>query len=145
MHARKQNAPKEVIKNSLVYIKDTLVTLLPSPVTLVYVGFYVLISNFLTYFIASMIDYAGWLIPQLLVGACFLGYCTFISETIPSCVIGLFWAISLYFCFPINVLWHWWHSTNLFVNLGVSLTYLVVVLLMVPLYLGVSILKATLS
>ncbi|WP_419241129.1 hypothetical protein [Cardinium endosymbiont of Nabis limbatus] len=77
----------------------------------------------------------------------FLGHSTFISDKIqhiPGWMMGLFFTIGLAFCLPINVLWHWWHGTNLFLTLGLSLTHLSVTLLALPLYLGVSFLIATL-
>ncbi|MCT4696937.1 sodium:solute symporter family transporter [Candidatus Cardinium sp. TP] len=147
VHARKQAARKEAIKNSLLHIKDTLVQLRPSHATLTAFGFYVVISNLLIYFVASIVDHDGWLMFQLLIGACFLGYSTFISEkiqSIPGWFMGLFWFMGLAFCLPMNVLWHWWYGTNLFLTLGVSLAHLVVTLLLLPVYLGVSFLIATL-
>ncbi|WP_223245884.1 HD domain-containing protein [Cardinium endosymbiont of Sogatella furcifera] len=101
----------------------------------------------LTYFIASISAHSYWLIFQILLGACFLGYSTFLSDKIqpiPGWVVGLFFVIGLAFCLPINVLWHWWHRTNLFLTLGLSLTHLLVTLLVLPLYLGVSFVMATL-
>ena len=144
-HARKQHAQKEAIKNGLIDIKHTLAKLQPSHVTLACMGLYVVITNLLVYCVASITDHGCWLILQLLVGACFLGYNTFFQvKSIPSWVVGLFWVIGLSFCLPINVLWHWWHGTTLFLNLGLSLAHLVVTLLVLPLYLGVSVLMITL-
>ncbi|WP_342264950.1 sodium:solute symporter family transporter [Cardinium endosymbiont of Philonthus spinipes] len=147
VRARKQQARKEAIKNGLLHFKETLARLRPSHATLTCVGFYVLISNLLTYFIAPITDHGGWLIAQLLIGICFLGYSTFVSEKIkliPNWLIGLLWLTGLSFCLPINVLWHWWHGTNLLLTLGLSLVHLVVTLLVLPLYLGVSFVMATL-
>ncbi|TSJ81357.1 MAG: HD domain-containing protein [Candidatus Cardinium sp.] len=146
-HARKQRARKEAIKNGLLHIKDTLAKLQPSHATLTCLGLYVVISNVLTYFIASITDHGCWPITQLLVGVCFLGYSTFVSEKtkpIPDWITSLFWVMGLSFCFPINVLWHWWHGTNLLLTLGLSLAHLVVTLLVLPLYLGISFLVVTL-
>ncbi|WP_419241696.1 sodium:solute symporter family transporter [Cardinium endosymbiont of Nabis limbatus] len=146
-HARKRHARKEAIKNGLLHIKDTFAKLQPSHAMLIYVGCYLLISNLLTYCVASIADHGCWLIAQLLIGSCFLGYSTFVSEkikTIPTWLAGLFWVVGLSFCFPINVLWHWWHGTNLFLTLGLSLAHLVVTLLVLPLYLGVAFLGVTL-
>ncbi|UWW96887.1 MAG: hypothetical protein NMK33_05570 [Candidatus Cardinium sp.] len=119
----------------------------PNRSTLIFIGFYIVVSNLLTYFIASISDHSYWLILQILLGACFLGYSTFISENIqpiPGWVIGLFFTIGTTFCLPINVLWHWWHGTNLFLTLGLSLAHLSVTLLVFPLYLGISFLVITL-
>ncbi|WP_342265741.1 sodium:solute symporter family transporter [Cardinium endosymbiont of Philonthus spinipes] len=146
-NARKQAERKETMKNAWTNKKDTLAKLQPKHATLTCVGFYIIISNLLAYFIASITEHSGWLIAQLLVGICFLGYSTFISEKtkpIQDWVIGLFWLIGLSFCFPINVLWHWWHGTNLFLTLGLSLAHLAVALLTLPLYLGVGFLMVTL-
>lgn len=74
VHLRKQRAQKEAIKNGLINIKSTLATLQPSHATLTCLGLYVVITNLLVYYIASITDHGCWLIPQLLVGACFLGY-----------------------------------------------------------------------
>ncbi len=84
---------------------------------------------------------------QLLVGAYFLGYSTFVPEKSPSItgwIMGLSCVIGLVFCLPINVLWHWWHGTNLFLTLGLSLSHLSITLLVLPLYLSVSFLMITL-
>jgi len=147
VHMRKKAARKEAIKNGLMHIKDTLAKLQPSYATLRWMGIYVVITNFLTYFIASITDHTCWLIPQLLVGACFLGYSTFRSKkitSIPHWVVALFWLIGLSFCLPINVLWHWWHKTTLLLNLGLFLAHLVVTLFVLPLYLGLTIVAVTL-
>lgn len=105
-----------------------------------------LISNLLTYFIASITDHGYWLTAQLLVGACFLSYSPFILKIkfIPSWVVDLFWVMGIGFCGPINVLWHWWNGTNLFVTLGLSLAHLSVTFLVLPLYLDVNFLMITL-
>ncbi len=145
--ARKRAAQKEAIKNSLLDIKQTLHRFQPSRATLTGVGFYVLISNLLIYFVASISDHDCWLTLQLLVGAGLLGYSTFVSAKVESSIgwlVGLFWVMGLAFCLPINVLWHWSHATNLALTLGISLSHLVVTLLVLPLYLGVSFLMATL-
>lgn len=145
--ARKRAERRESIKNSLIHINQTLAKLRPSHATLRSMGLYVLISNLLTYFIASIPDHDYWLIPQLLLGACFLGYSTFISENvkaIPSWLMGLLWLIGLLFCLPINVLWHWWHGTHLLLTLGLSLAHLTVTLLICPIYLGIVLLTLTL-
>ncbi len=147
LYARRQRARKEAIKNGLRYINHTLAKLQPSHATLTCLGLYVVISNILTYCIGSITDHGYWLVAQLLVGGYFLGYSTFLLEKvqfIPGWLFGLFWLIGLSFCFPINVLWHWWHGTNLFLTLGLSLAHLAVVLLVLPLYLGVSFLVTTL-
>ncbi|AXI24186.1 Sodium:solute symporter family protein [Cardinium endosymbiont of Sogatella furcifera] len=146
-NSRKKAERKERIKNAWINRKDTLVKLIPSHAVLIFIGFYVIISNFMTYCITHIMDHNYWLILQFLVGFCFLGYGTFFSakiQPIPGWVVGLFFIIGLAFCLPINVLWHWWHRTNLFLTLGLSLTHLLVTLLVLPLYLGVSFLMATL-
>ncbi|AXI24188.1 Sodium:solute symporter family protein [Cardinium endosymbiont of Sogatella furcifera] len=143
--ARKQAERKETIQNAWTNKKDTLAKLQPSRVTLTSLGLYVVIINVLTYFIGAITDHSGWLIAQLLVGVCFLGYSTFTEKiSIPRWVMGLFCVLGLSFCLPINVLWHWWHGTNLLLTLGISLAHLSVTLLVLPLYLSVSFLVATL-
>lgn len=86
---------QEEIKNGLQHSKRLWLSF--NPVLSWYlacVGFYVIISNLLIYFIASITDYGSWLISQLLTGTCFLGYSTFTSgkiQLIPGCVIDLLW------------------------------------------------------
>lgn len=147
VHARKKNAQKEAIKNKLVCIKHALAKLQPSKEQLIFLGLYVVITNLLVYFVAAITDHADWLIPQLLVGACFLGCNTFFAEqvkAVPGWVVGLLWLMGLSFCLLINLLWHWWHGTPLFLNIGLSLVHLAVTLLLLPLHLGVRFLGITL-
>ncbi|AXI24075.1 Sodium:solute symporter family protein [Cardinium endosymbiont of Sogatella furcifera] len=147
VHVRKQRAQKEAIKNGLIDIKATLAKLQPSHVALTYTGIYIVLTNLLVYCIASIMDHGGWLMAQLLVGACFLGYKTFlpaIPKSMPGWLLGLIWVIGLSFCLPINAIWHWWQGTPLLLNVGLSLAHLAVTLLVFPLYLGVSFVMVTL-
>ncbi|WP_243018209.1 sodium:solute symporter family transporter [Candidatus Cardinium hertigii] len=147
VNRRQKAARNEAIKNGLRDIKNSLAKLQPSHVTLTCMGLYVVITNSLTYLIASITDYSGWLILQLLVGACFLGYNLILAQkvkTIPGWMVGLCWVIGLAFCLPMNVVWHWWHGTTLFLNVGLCLAHLSVSLFVLPLYLGVGFLIATL-
>lgn len=147
INRRKKAARREAIKNGFIHLKNTLAKLQPSHTTLTWVGLYVVITNLLIYFVASITNHACWLIPQLIIGACFLGYSPFYSknlQTIPNWAVGLFWVTALAFCLPINVLWHWWHGTALFLTLGLSLAHLAVTLSILPLYLGVTFVIVTL-
>ncbi len=106
-HARKQQERKEAIKNGLMQIKQTVAKLYPSHTKLRCVGIYLVISNLLTYFIASISDQGGWLITQLLVGVCCLGYGTFVSDNSKSAsswFVALFWVIGLSFALPVNLI-----------------------------------------
>lgn len=144
---RKKAERKTRTKNTFLRIKRKLAKLEPGQAALIRMGFYILFTNLLTYFIASIVDHSYWLIPQLLLGTAFIGYAIFFSGTAsapPRWIVGLCWLIGLAFTLPINLVWHWWNGTNLFLILGLSLAHLKVALLALPLYWGISFVIVTL-
>ncbi len=70
-NARRKAERKERIKNFWTDKKNTLAKLQPNHYTLTFIGFYTVISNLLTYFIASISGHSYWLICQTLLGAFF--------------------------------------------------------------------------
>ncbi|MGI2299593.1 sodium:solute symporter family transporter [Candidatus Cardinium hertigii] len=147
--ARKRAERKEAIINFWKNKKVTLTNLKPSHSTIAYIGFYLLMTGLLYYFITRTTSHYYWLIFHIIGSACCLGYPLFYSisqkvRAIPNWFIGLIWLIILSVYLPLNILWGWSHSVEPNFNFSLSLSHLAIILWMLPLYIGISIISVTL-
>ncbi|WP_419241450.1 hypothetical protein [Cardinium endosymbiont of Nabis limbatus] len=148
-NARKRAERRETIKNAWVNRKVILANLVPSHTTIVYIGCYTTVTSLLAYFIMHITHHGSWLILQLFVSTCWLGY-PFIYDiskkirSIPAWYIGLCWLIGLTLYLPLNLLWHSWNSGNSIFTTSLFLAHCAVILWVLPLYLGIAGLTVTL-
>ncbi|ROT46974.1 sodium:solute symporter family transporter [Candidatus Cardinium hertigii] len=140
-NARKKARRKASFK--ALFLRDNLAKLKPTSTILIGVGIYITITTLLTLGIIGTKKYlTAWLILQIVVGSCFVGYAVFfqyigsLKREIPSWIIGKYWLIGLIFCFPINTFWHWWYITDPLFTETLVLTHLAVALWILPLDLG---------
>ena len=147
-NARKRSEQRESIKSGWTNRKATLAKLMPSHTTMVYVGFYTAITSLLAYFIARITHHGCWLVFQLFVSACFLGY-SFLYDiskkirAIPSWCISLFWLVWLVVYLPRNLIWHWWHLVDPIFTVSLYLAHCTVILWLLPLYLAIGVVAIT--
>ncbi|WP_419241351.1 sodium:solute symporter family transporter [Cardinium endosymbiont of Nabis limbatus] len=147
-NARKHAERKEAIKNTLNNRKITLSKLVPSRSIMVCIGIYTTLTNFLSYFIVRIINHGSSLIFQLFISAFFLGY-PFLHDafkkirSIPKWCIGLIWFLWLAVYFPKNLIWNWWNMVDPVFTTFLFLTHCTVILWVLPMYIGVGIVVAT--
>ncbi len=115
--ARKSAERKEVIKNAWENRKIALSNLVPGHTTMVCIGFYNAITSFMAYFMACITNHSSWLIFQLVLSACFIGYPFFYDiskkiKALPEWFIGLCWLIFLGVYMPRNLAWYWWNLAD---------------------------------
>ncbi|UWW97142.1 MAG: sodium:solute symporter family protein [Candidatus Cardinium sp.] len=148
-NARKRAERKETIKNAWTNRKVLLANLVPSHTTIVYIACYTTVTSLLAYFIEHITHHGSWLILQLFVSTCCLGY-PFIYDiskkirSIPAWCIGLCWLIGLTLYLPLNLLWHSWNAGNSIFTTSLFLAHCAVILWVLPLYLGIAGLTVTL-
>ncbi|MGI2257183.1 sodium:solute symporter family transporter [Candidatus Cardinium hertigii] len=145
---RKKEERKEAIRRGWENKKMAMAKLKPSHTTMVCVGLYTTITTLLTYFMERIMDHNLWLVFQLLVSSCFIGY-PFLYDLlkkikdIPNWSIGLSWVVWLTFFLPTNILWYWWKIRNPILTTSLCLTHFSVILWVLPLYIGISIVTVT--
>ncbi|WP_243553070.1 hypothetical protein [Candidatus Cardinium sp. cBcalN2] len=148
-NARKRAERRETIKNAWANRKAILANLVPSHTTIVYIGCYTTVTSLLAYFIEHITHHGSWLILQLFVSTCYLGY-PFIYDiskkirSIPAWCIGLCWLIGLTLYLPLNLLCNWWNAVNSIFTASLYLAHCAVILWVLPLYLGIAGLAVTL-
>ena len=110
-NARKKVERKEKIKNSWTNKKNALAKLIPRHSTMVHVGVYTTITGLLAYFTVCITNHSLYLILQLFISACCIGY-PFLYDIskkirdIPKWFVGLCWLALLAVYLPKNLIWH---------------------------------------
>ncbi|WP_342265041.1 sodium:solute symporter family transporter [Cardinium endosymbiont of Philonthus spinipes] len=146
--ARKRMERKEAIKNAWANRKIILSKLKSNHITMVYVGCYIVITILLSYFIVPIMHNVYWIMLQLLLAACLIGY-PFVYDiskkirTIPDWCIGLCWLMALVIYLPLSLLGgDWWNVGDLIFNLSIFLMDAALILWVLPLYLGIGVVTA---
>ncbi|MGI2298304.1 sodium:solute symporter family transporter [Candidatus Cardinium hertigii] len=146
---RKNEERKATIRNYFNNKKVILSKIVPSHITMIYMGFYIFITSFLNHFIDRITNHSFWLIFQVFGSACFAGY-PFLHgfskkvRSIPKWLISLGWIISLLIYLPLNVLWIWSYSVEPNFNLSLSFIHLAVILWVFSIYTGIGIVSTIL-
>lgn len=136
--ARKRTRRKESFIAIRMRLRGRLAKLKPSNTGLTWIGFYAIFTSILFFFTGhGSREDIFWYILQLIFGSSFLGYAFMPKDSIPDWKISRYWLLSIFFCLPANIVWHWRNWSDLELLLTITLSHLAVILLVLPLNLGI--------
>ncbi len=116
--------------------KERLAKLKPSDTIIGFTGCYVILTTILDYITGSAIY---WYVLQFITAIWLISYAVDANKQIPSWKMGRCWLISIVFCLPINVLWHWLGAIDppSIFTLALSAAHLSLTLFVLPLYISI--------
>lgn len=138
---RKKARRKEMF--TYAFIQDGLAKLTPDSAQLTFIGLCILLTTFLTLITTNNTSFSCWNVLQIFLASSFVGFGFLRKITILSWKVGLYWVLGLVFCLPLNIIFHWCNVVDLNFTLILSLSYLIITLLLLPLTLGISIVAIT--
>ncbi|WP_339044727.1 hypothetical protein [Cardinium endosymbiont of Tipula unca] len=138
---RKKARRKEKI--TPLFTKDQLANLTPDKLRLTCIGAYILFTAFCSLILIKNDWFNYWNILLILIASSFIGLGFMRTVNTPSWSVGLHWVIGLFFCLSLNTIFHWWNIVDYSFTFMLSISYLIITLLFLPLALGSAIVAIT--
>ncbi|MGI2298829.1 hypothetical protein ACRRVB_03505 [Candidatus Cardinium hertigii] len=112
--------------------KEESVKIKPNNAIIGFTACYVILTTILTYI---SVGFVYWYLLQFVTALSLISYALDSHKKRPSVTMGRIWLLSVLFCLPVNVLWHWsgtLHASLAF-TLALSVAHLTVTLFILPL------------